>query len=91
MEATPQPTKTQPPLDAMLTLEEAAAWLGVSQRWLAEDSRKHIPNVTVFRPSQGFIRYHPRTVLAVLAERAGVPPHIIAASFGMVRHDIRQV
>ena len=51
-------------LDAMLTLEECAAWLRISPRTLREQVRV-IPGL-VHAPNARLWRFHPRTVLVKL-------------------------
>ncbi len=65
-----------PDLDAMLNKEQCAEWFGINTRQLAA------MNLPAFRPSHKVVRYHPRTIIAVLARRAGVPMDTIQASFG---------
>ena len=71
-----------PDLDAMLTREQAAQWLQVTPRWLAEDAMKRRPSIPVFKPGHATARYHPRTIIATLAKRAGVQEDLITVSFG---------
>jgi hypothetical protein len=73
--------KTEIQLDAMLTKEQAAAWL---QMPVGELMKKHRARIL-----QGFvighntIRWHPRSVIAHMARAAGVTPQNIAAMFGL--------
>lgn len=71
-----------PTLDSMLKRSEAAKWLGMSEYTLREKALGPEAYIPVFREGQGFERYHPRTIIATLARRAGVPMDVIAASFG---------
>jgi hypothetical protein len=71
-------------LDDLLARRDAAKWLGVSDRWLAEDARSRSPRVPVFKVGRNSL-YHPRTVLATFANRAGVVAEVIAASHGVSR------
>jgi hypothetical protein len=68
-----------PALDDMLTKEQAAAWLKMTEPKLAAESQSIPP----FKISHKVVRYHPRTIIASLANRAKVPAHVIAASFGI--------
>jgi hypothetical protein len=72
-----------PFLDSQLDREECAAWLKVTPDWLASDAMRTEPAIPVFKIGHRTLRYHPRTVLAVLAQRARVSPTTIAASFGL--------
>lgn len=72
-----------PELDSMLTREQAAQWLNISEEDLAGKSRGEKPKIPAFKPSKKMVRYHPRTIISVLARRAGVPTDLIAASFGI--------
>jgi hypothetical protein len=72
----------------MLTREEAAAWLQVSPRWLALDGARARPMVPVFKLGFRTPRYHPRTIIAALAKRPGLPNELIAASFGIAERGI---
>lgn len=70
-------------LDAMLTVEQAAKWLQMSVETLRAKSKGRRAIVPAFRLNSQLIRYHPRTILAVMAREAGVPLDLIAASMGM--------
>jgi hypothetical protein len=70
-----------PHLDQLLTLEEAAQWLGLTPRCLLEKSRGHRPFIPAIRDGRKFIRFHPQTILAKFAADACVSPEVIAASF----------
>jgi hypothetical protein len=72
-----------PHLDDMLTRDQAAQWLQVQPRYLAEDAMQLKPKIPVFRPSRKVVRYHPRTILAALARQSGVPVEVVAASYGI--------
>lgn len=69
-------------VDAILDCAACAEWLGVTVEWLADDALKHSRAIPVFRLGHETIKYHPRTILAVLAKREGLSESIIAASFG---------
>jgi len=80
----PQPeSRFVPHLDDMLTREQAAAWLHMTVRDLAAKSAGLKPKIPVFKLGHKTVLYHPRTVIAKMANDAGVPAHLIAASFGM--------
>lgn len=79
------PRRSLPPgatLDSLLTLQEAANWLGLHPRILASKIKGRRPHVPVWNPNQQIIRFHPRTILAKFAADAGVPLEVVAASFG---------
>lgn len=65
-----------PGLDDMISPEQCAAWLGISVRELHAKSQVSRPEIPAFRVGSQK-RFHPRTVLAVLASRAGVSSRII--------------
>jgi hypothetical protein len=67
----------------MLTRTQCAAWLGVSERWLAEDSRKSKPEVPVFQLGFKTALYHPRSIIAYRQGKAGFSLMMTAASFGL--------
>lgn len=69
-------------LDSLLDISGAALWLGKSERWLADDAAKDKPTIPVFKVGSSK-RWHPRTIIAVLARRAGIPGDVMAASFGL--------
>lgn len=77
------PQRFEPHLDAMLTPDQAAEWLQIPKRTLAQKSTGRRAEIPCFRPSPRFPRYHPRTIIAKLAQEAGVKPEIIAASLGI--------
>lgn len=68
-------------LDAMLTLEETAAWLKMKPGEVMKKHRAEI--VRGFAIGHNTIRWHPRSVIAQLARREGVSPENIAAMFGL--------
>lgn len=70
-------------LDDLIDREPCAAWLGVASTWLAQDAMKASPKIPCFSLGHKTKRYHPRTILTVLAKRAGVSLEIIAASYGV--------
>jgi hypothetical protein len=72
-----------PDLDELMSRSECAAWLRVSERGLADKSSGLRPTIPAVRLGFRSIRYHPRTILAVLAARAGVAPEIIAAGYSI--------
>jgi hypothetical protein len=69
----------------MLTREQAAEWLQVSVRWLAEDAGKTYPEVPVFKVGHKTSLYHVRTIIAHRQEKAKIPVALTAASFGFVQ------
>lgn len=70
-------------LDSLLTPAQCAKWLKVSKRELGENTRGHNPKIPAFSLGHKTKRFHPRTILAVLAKRAGVNVETIAASYGI--------
>jgi len=73
--------KTKIQLDAMLTKEQAAAWM---QMPVGQLMKKHRANmVRGFPIGHNTIRWHPRSVIAQLARREGVSQENIAAMFGL--------
>ena len=71
-------------LDEFLSLEQAAGWLGYARpRDLADKTKGLRPEIPAFRVNSRKIMFHPRTVITVLASRAGVKPELIAVSFGL--------
>jgi hypothetical protein len=68
-------------LDGLYTRDEAAQWLRMAPRKLAELSRGRRPRIPSVRISNKIVLYHPRTILAKYAEDQGVKPATIAASF----------
>ena len=66
-------------LDAMLTPAEMARMARITPRYLADKTRGGV--IVPFKLG-GKLRYHPRTIYAILARRAGVPNDLIAAMFG---------
>ena len=68
-------------LDDMLTPEQCAAWLHLKPRELDEDARTG--RIPCFKISHKKRRFHPRTIIATLSRRAGVPMELLAVSFGM--------
>lgn len=70
-------------LDSMLKPSECAAWLRISKRELGENTTGHNPKIPAFSLGHKTKRFHPRTILAVLAKRSGVPLETIAASYGI--------
>lgn len=73
-----------PFLDSMIDREQCASWLKLSPAWLAMDAQLPQPAIPVFKLGHKTLRYHPRTVLATLAQRARVSPVTIGASFGLI-------
>jgi hypothetical protein len=55
--------------------------MGIPRRTVLEKSKGRRPAIPVFRLGKIF-KYHPRTIIAKLAQDAGVNPELIAASFG---------
>lgn len=80
-----KPGENPPFLDAMLTREQAAAWLQMPVDELAKKSRGSNKTIPQFRPGHKTVRCHPRTIIAVMARDAGVPMAIIAASMNLER------
>lgn len=76
--------KAVPDLDAMLTREQCAEWLQITERDLGSKSDGPRPPIPAFRASREMVRYHPRTILAKMARDAGVPLELIAASYGVI-------
>lgn len=72
-------------IDAMLKRKEAAAWLRISEDELRQKSTGPDAVIPVFQLGQRTQLYHPRTILASEARRAGVPVEVIAASFGITQ------
>lgn len=70
-------------LDEILDAEQAAKWLKMSTETLLSKSRGKRAMIPGFWLNSRVLRFHPRTVVSVLAARAGVSPEIIAASFGI--------
>jgi hypothetical protein len=71
------------PLDALLTLEEAAALWRIQPEALSAKSkgrRAQIPGIWL---NQRLVRFHPRMMLAKAAHDAGVPIEVIAAAFNI--------
>ena len=75
--------QNSPNLDAMLSLTEAAEWLGLHRRSLLKKVKGRKPIIPAFRLSRQEYRFHPRTIIAKLAADAGVDPEVIAASLGI--------
>ena len=57
-------------LDAMLTLDEFAAWMRMNPRTVRDKVRAG--EISVFALNRRLWRFHPRTVLAYLARRSGL-------------------
>lgn len=75
-----RPVNAVPFLDRWLTLQEAAEWLQMSPEKLSAHSkgrRARIPGVWI---NARVVRFHPRTVIAKLADEAGVSPEVISGS-----------
>ncbi len=72
-----------PPLDGMLTPQEAAAWLRMGVETLLEKSRGRRAEIPAFRPGHKTVLFHPRTIITKLALDAGVDPRVMAASLRM--------
>jgi hypothetical protein len=70
-------------LDQMLTLEQAAKWLGLSPRKLSAKSKGPRAKVPGFWLNTRTVRFHPRTVISKLARDAGLSPETLAASLGI--------
>lgn len=68
-----------PFLDRELTPEQAAAWQGITVTLLMKRHRAGI--IPGFKSGQT-IRWHPRSILALQARRAGMPLELISAMFG---------
>lgn len=67
-------------LDQLLAPDSAARWLGIPERELLAKARTGC--IPKFELGPKTLRFHPRTVLAHLAHKAGVNQETIAASFG---------
>jgi excisionase family DNA binding protein len=65
-------------IDVLLTPAEMARVARITPRYLADKTRSGV--IPAFKLG-GKIRYHLRTVHAVLARRGGVPRDLIAAMF----------
>lgn len=72
-------------LDDFLSVEDAAAWLGISVKTLLKKSKGRAPVIPAFRVGHKTLRYHPRTIIAKLAKDSGVDHDVISASFGLQR------
>ena len=83
MDSLPKPAKFVPHLDDILTPEECAAWLRISERDLRLKSQGFRAPIPAYRPGKKLTRYPPRMVLAKMAEDSGVKLTTIAASYGM--------
>jgi hypothetical protein len=70
-------------LDDLLDPATCAKWMKISRRELGENASGHNPKIPPFNLGHKTKRFHPRTILAVLAKRAGVPLETIAASYGI--------
>ena len=77
-----EPHAAAPGLDDMIDAAQCAAWLNISERTLAAKSGKVRPEIPCFRMGP-VRRYHPRTIIAVMAGRAGVAPLVINAMLNM--------
>ena len=67
----------------MLTTEQAADWLGLSERDLLKKSRGNRAAIPAFGLGHKTKRFHPRTIITRLAQQAGVSADSIAAGFGI--------
>lgn len=76
------PIKHPIDLDAMLTAEQAAPWLGLSKRELLAKSRGKRSAIPALRLSRKVLRFVPRVIIAKLAADAGVSIEVIKASLG---------
>ena len=79
-----------PELDEMLSLEEAAEWLGMSKAKLMDKCRGCRPKIPGFRINQRVVRFHPRSIIAKMAQDAGMSPELIASSFGIQKTIIQK-
>jgi hypothetical protein len=70
-------------LDAIIDADECASWLRISRRELLAKTRGKHASIPCFKIGQRTPRFHPRTVVAALASRAGVKPEVIAASLNL--------
>lgn len=68
-------------LDDLLTLDECSRWFRLNKRDLARKSRGKRASIPGFWINCKVVRFHPRTILAKLAQESGVPPETIAAAF----------
>lgn len=78
-----QPEWIIAPLDALLTLEEAAALWRIQPEALSAKSkgrRAQIPGIWL---NQRLVRFHPRMMFAKAAYDAGVPVEVITAAFNI--------
>jgi hypothetical protein len=79
----PAPQLDAPPLDAVLTPPQTAAWLQIPESVLARKTRAGIiPSISLGHKTR---RYHVRTIMAKFAIDAGVKPQVLAASFELAR------
>jgi hypothetical protein len=69
-------------LDDILTLTDAAAWLGLNRRVLLKKCKGRKATIPAFRLGVREYRFHPRTIIAKLAADSGVSFEIVAASMG---------
>lgn len=76
-----------PELDQLLTPDDAAKWIGISRRELAEKSSGRKPLIPVISIGHKTKRYHLRTILAAFAERSGVSPQTITAAMQATRKE----
>jgi hypothetical protein len=76
-------------LDALLSLDDAATWLGISAQRLRAKTIGRRPPVPAFRLNRRVMVFHPRTILAKMAADAGVSAEVIAASMGRQEHETK--
>lgn len=67
-------------LDAMLTPDAAAKWLGITKKTLLAKSKGRSAPIPAFRLGRMNIRYSPRMILAKLGENSGMSLPLISAS-----------
>jgi hypothetical protein len=70
-----------PELDEMLSLTEAAEWLGLHRRILLKKIKGRRPIIPAFKLSRREYRFNPRAIIVRLAIDAGVPREEIALYF----------
>jgi hypothetical protein len=72
-------------LDAILSAEQCADWLGITRAELRKKSRGTRPRIPCFRLGRKTVRYSPRVILAKLAADSGVEKQIIAAALERIK------
>lgn len=70
-------------LDDLLTLEECSEWFRLNKRDLAAKSKGKHAAIPGFWINRKVVRFHPRTILAKLAQDSGVSVEAITAAFNL--------